>query len=660
MNNKLLRIITFLACTFLTVAHWAYAQEIPIGEPLAADTPSTTVLGNSFVAPAEWSLSTRGPATFIEAPEGGSRIVLVDVEADDADEALAKGWAAYKEITWPLRASNDAPDRDGWSNSRRYRYQTSPNEKRGVIAGVMFANDVWTVWIYDIANEVGGIRGAQVNLILGSLLPKGESRESFAGLKANKINEDRLAELTGFIESALKITGIPGVGLGIIQDGEVVFADGMGVRELGKPEQVDAETLFMVASNTKAMTTLMLARLVDEGKLTWKTPVTELMPTFRLGDDDTTSRVLIEHLVCACTGLPRKDMEFILEFGGRTANDAMEGVAATQPTSDFGEIFQYSNGLAAAAGYVGGHVAFPELELGSAYDKAMQKEVFDPLEMYTTTFDYDLALETTNHAEAHGVTLDGEPAFVVNGANRAVVHMRPAGAAWSNVNDMLKFVQMELNEGVLPDGKPYLSKDALLERRVAKVPTAEKAVYGMGLMVDNTYGTPIIGHGGSMFGYYSQMLWLPEHGVGAVILTNGSPGWVIHGNFQRKLLEVLFDGNPEADAALESGSQTFFERTATNRKLYTVPADSIAATALAAQYGNESLGKIAVSRNDSVTVFDFGEWRSEVATQKNPDGTISFVTIDPGVAGLVFVVGSSEERQLILRDAQHEYVFDEI
>jgi len=330
----------YLAGILLIVGCRAQEVEIPKAQPLSVDTPSTTVLGNPFIAPADWYLSVQGPATFIDAPEGDSRIVLVDVHAENDSAALSKGWAAYKEIAWPLKVTTEQADQDGWSKRHRFQYQTSPNEKRSVVASVMFANDVWTVWIYDMAHDVGGKRGAQVNLVFSSLLPKGYSRETFAGKKPNELDEARIAQLTTYIKNAIKTTGVPGVGLGIIQNGNVVFAGGIGVREIGKNEKVDEETLFIVASNSKAMTTLLLAKLVDAGKLTWTTPVTELMSTFRLGSEETTKRTLVEHLVCACTGLPRKDMEWIFEFGGITVTNLMQRLAETEPTTDFGEMFQ--------------------------------------------------------------------------------------------------------------------------------------------------------------------------------------------------------------------------------------------------------------------------------------------------------------------------------
>ena len=636
----------------------AQNTDAPSSEILVADSPKTTVFGNTFIAPEGWTLSVRGPATILEAPERDSWIALIDVKAKNADEALAAGWASYKDIEWPLKLVNDLPDKDGWSKQRQYEYQTSPNERRSVFAGVMFAGDAWTVWIYDMAHAVGDKRGSQVALVFDKLLPKGYSRETFAGKKANRLDKARIAMLSKFVEDAQLVTGVPGVSVGILQDGKVVFAGGFGVRELGKPTKVDADTLYMIASNSKGLTTLLLAKLVDQGKLDWQTAVTSLLPTFKVGDADTTSRILVEHLVCACTGMPRQDMEWLLQYDGVTPAGVLLTLATMQPTSDFGDLFQYSNLLASAAGFVAGHVMFPTLELGTAYDRAMQAAVFDPLGMKATTFDFGRAL-AGNYADAHAPDIDGNPARAVFDLNYSAIPIRPSGAAWSNINDMLKYVAMELAEGVLPNGERYIAKEPLLERRESKVAIGDDATYGMGLMVDTTYDVSVVHHGGDMVGYHSDMMWLPDYNVGAVILTNGDPGWLIRNRFQRKLLEVLFDGKPEADVALTADGKRFFDQMAADRKLLAVPANSGDAGKLAAHYSNHALGEIAVSHPGAATVFDFGEWKSEVASRNNPDGTVSFTTIAPGINGLEFVVGSKTKRTLVLRDAQHEYVFDE-
>ena len=633
------------------------APVTPPVEKLTVDTPKTTVEGNAFIAPAGWSISVRGPATILEAPEGDSHIALIDVRAKDADAAVAAAWAAYlPDFKWPLKVVTPAPDKDGWTDLKDYAYQVSPNEKRDVGVDTRRVGDIWTVSIFDMSQAVAEKRIGQISLIFGRLFPKGYTRESFAGKKAHPLDKARLDELSKFVETAMKELGIPGASIGLVQDGKVVFAGGFGVRELGKKEKPDADTLYMIASNTKAMTTLMLARLVDEKKFDWDTKVTTLFPSFKLGDAATTSQVLVKHLICACTGLPRQDMESLFQFKGVTPESALATLGTMQPTSKFGEMFQYSNPLAGAAGFIGGHVAFPKLELGKAYDEAMRTQVFEPLGMKSTTFDYAKALKG-NHAFAHGPDIDGKPARALMELNYSIIPLRPAGAAWSNVKDVLAYVQTELNEGTLPNGKPYLSKQAILARRIAQVPIGKDVTYGMGLTVHHEYEVEVVNHGGDLIGFHSDMMWLPEHNVGAVVLTNSDPGWILRSKFRRKLLEVLFDGKPEADAEVTAQARTFFDQLTAERKLLTVPAEPTEVAKLAKKYGSDALGEIAVSQDKGATVFDFGEWKSEVASRKNPDGSISFITTAAGISGFEFVVGSGEKRTLIVRDAQHEYVF---
>jgi CubicO group peptidase (beta-lactamase class C family) len=628
-------------------------------EKLSADTPKTTVLGNAFIAPKDWSVRVKGPATILEAPEGDSWVALVDVEAKTQDEALAAAWQAYKpDAKWPLKVSNDLPDRDGWSRRRAYDYQTSPNEKRGVAAVVYYFGSSWTVVIDDVADAVAGKRGAQLSLIFSRLLPKGYSRESFAGKKANTLDQARIAELSRFIEQGQKVLGVPGVGFGVVQDGKVVFAGGFGAKDLGGTEKPDGDTLFMIASNTKAMTTLLLARLVDEHRITWETPVTQLLPSFKLGDAATTRSVLVKHLICACTGMPRQDLEWIFDYEKMTPESTMALLGTMQPTSKFGELFQYSNLMAAAAGYTAAHVIHPDMELGAAYDSAIQSFVFDPLGMKETTFNTKRAV-SSNHAGSHSPDADGKTAKAMTAINDAIIPARPAGGAWSSVNDMLKYISMELAEGKLPDGTTYISKEPLLERRAPQVSIGKDITYGMGLMVDTTYGVPVVHHGGDLVGYHSDMMWLPQQNVGLVILTNADPGWVLRDRIRRKLLEVLFDGHPEAEALLNADAKSFYAGLAAERKLMTIPADSNESAKLAKHYANASLGGITVSTSGASTIFDFGEWKSEVASRKNPDGTISFITTVPGELGFEFVVGSGTKRTLTIRDAQHEYVFEE-
>jgi CubicO group peptidase (beta-lactamase class C family) len=441
---------------------------------LSANTPTTTQGGATFIAPAGWRVQASEFLTIVSPPEPGSDsgIMLVDMQADDAEMAEAVAWTMYARVfsreDRKIKIKNDLPDKDGWTDIHQIIYITSPNEKRTVSSVTRRAGKQWTVVILDMDDAVLEKRSAQVALITGSLLPKGYTRESFAGKKAHKLDAKRLAALSAFVDNGQKKLGVPGVSVGIVQDGKVVFESGFGVRDLGASAKPDGNTLYMIASNSKALTTLMLAKLVDEKKMTWETPVSTLLPSFKLGTADTTSRVLVKHLICACTGLPRQDYEWLFQYDGVTSAGALQTLSIVQPTSKFGEMYQYSNLLAGAAGFVGGHVLYPDRELGAAYDEAMRTRVFGPLGMTATTFDYARALASPNHAGSHAPDIDGKPAHAAMEANYSIIPLRPAGGAWSSVHDMLKYVQMELDEGTLPGGTRYIGKEPLLARRARR------------------------------------------------------------------------------------------------------------------------------------------------------------------------------------------------
>jgi CubicO group peptidase (beta-lactamase class C family) len=630
----------------------------PVGKVMSADTPWADTDGNTFIVPAEWKVTTRDTMTVLTVPEGDSHIAFIDVSAGSNDAARDAAWKLYKpDAKWPLLTTTDAPDRDGWTKAKNYGYQTSPNEKRVIQVGTVFANGRWCVVVVDVAEATGEKRGSQIGKIFNHFYPKGFSGESFKGKIAGKIDAGKLDALKKFVADAEQATGVPGVSFGVIQDGKVVWAGGIGVRELGKNEPVDAKTLYMIASNTKALTTLMLAKLVDAKQLTWDTQVTSILPSFKLGSGEVTRQVLVKHLICACTGLPRQDLEWLLEWKGSTPESVLKTLGTMVPTSKFGELFQYSNLMAAAGGYVGGHAVYPTLELGAAYDKAMQTLVFDPLGMKATTFDYAKALRG-NHAMPHGIDIDGKPARDLMDENYSAIPARPAGAAWSNIDDLLKYVAMELALGKLPNGTQYVSTEALLARRRPGVAVGADAAYGMGLVIQTKYDVTVIHHGGDLIGYHSDMMWIPEAKVGAVILTNGDLGPSIRSSFQRKLLEVLYDGKPEADENVATAAKNFFTSLAAGRKLLAVPADPAEAKKLARHYKNAALGEIDVTEAQGKTFFDFGEFKSEVASTKNPDGTVTFATITTGIAGFALVAGEANGKPtLTLRDGQHEYVF---
>jgi CubicO group peptidase (beta-lactamase class C family) len=639
----------------------ASAEGKPIaGSPLAADTPMSTSNGATFTAPVGWSVTSGANRVLLAPPEPDSRLVLVDLHAPDAAAAVAAGWASYRaDANRPLRLVTPQAPYNGWVERHIFHYETSPNEKAVIYALAWRAGPDWTVTIVEASRSTFQKRNAGFSLVVESLRAKGYQREMFSGRKAHPLDADRIALLTTFVRDVMGQFDIPGVALALIDDGKVVFQEGLGVRTLGMPDPVDADTLFLAASNTKAMTTLLLAELVDEHKLRWDQPVTEVYPKFRLGSADTTRQVLVKHLLCACTGLPRQDFEWLFNYGAATPASSLESLAAMQPTSGFGDAYQYSNVMAGAAGYVAASVVNPGQELGAAYDEAMRSRVFGPLGMSHTTFDFAKAM-SGNFASPHGDDVNGRTTLARMDNNYSVVPVRPAGGMWTSARDLSKYLQMELALGVAADGTHLVSQESLLERRKKQVQMGEDTAYGMGLVIDTRNGIPVVHHGGNLFGYKSDMVFLPDHGVGAVVLTNSDTGGYLTGLLRRRLLEVLFDGKP---SAVEQAKVALGQRSASiakNRERLVVPADAAVVSTLAAHYVSPILGELRVRAQDGATVFDFGTWRSVMASRQNNDGTTSLISINPTIAGFTFVVGERDGRRaLVIREAQHEYAFVE-
>ena len=648
-----------LLCAALLVALPAFAQA-PAAVDARADRPSATARGTTFLLPVGWTQTATGNAVLLAPPEAdSSRILIVDAAGNDPDAAVAQAWKSLGATPKFLVATDGAP-RDGWQQRRFYSYDVAENAHRVVQAIALRRDKAWTVVLMDLDQGVAEKRASQTGKVMQRLLAAGYKRESFAGRTAHPLDATRLATIAEFVDSMRKAYDVPGVAIGIVQDGKVVMSRGFGVRELGKPAKVDGDTRFMIASNTKALTTLMLAKLVDAGKLDWNAHVTDVYPAFKLGSAETTRQVLVKNLICACTGVPRQDMEWIFEGEKQTPATVMTTLGTMQPTSGFGELFQYSNPMAAAAGYIGGQIAYPGTELGTGYNRAMQSLVFDPLGMKSTTLDFKRA-QTGDFARPHGYDIDHTVRVMGMGLNDTIIASRPAGAAWSSVNDLLKYVQMEIDRGTLPGGRRYIREEALLQRREPQVAVGADDDYAMALMVNRSDGVTVIDHGGDMGGFHSNMMWWPDQKVGAVILTNSDEGVMLRNPFKRRLMELMFDGELQAQASAAANAKADREQFDAWRKLLQWPADAAATAGLALHYRNAALGDLRVTRASGTTHFDVGTFSSAVATMPQADGSLAFVTVDPQAAGFAFTRADKDGvRRLLLRDGQHEYVFDEV
>jgi CubicO group peptidase (beta-lactamase class C family) len=629
---------------------------------------SAPMLASTFTEPKDWARSENDGAISFTAPEGDLSLAVVPIEnAPDAKTAASLAWQALgKSIDREVSLMTERAASRGWEAIWSIEYETSPAEERVLHAFAHDDDGIWTVMLIDGNLGTIGKRGAAASTVLQSLSAAGHQSEDLSERTAKDFTPEMLAEFLAFVESSAQALQLPGVGIGLIQNGEVIYSGGVGVKDSVSNAAIDGDTRFMIASNTKGMTTLLLAKLVELGKVNWDDQVIAHYPDFRLGDDDTTSSVLIRHLVCACTGLPRKDLEWVFNNAPDTpATSVFVELAATQPTSGFGEIYQYNNQMAAAAGYVAAHIFYPDMEVGAAYDLAMQEYIFDPLGMSNTTFDFTTAING-NVAKPYTTNFDAMVIDLQQTASKGFNHtgtaIRPAGAAWSTPSDMLKYIKNELNAGLAADGKRLFAQGPLLERRVPTVEAGAGETYGMGLSNIDMNGIAVVEHGGSMGGYKSQMVIIPSANVGAVILTNSDMGGYLLSPFGQKIIELLYDAQEKAEATIAASAKSLQERLEKERAELTIPADPAIVSGLAKTYVGKELGAIEIIANDNAVILDTGVWSAPLGTKINQDGSTSLVVVGDATQGIIeMVVGESEgKRTLSLITPQHRYVLFEV
>ncbi len=626
---------------------------------LDAETRITTASGASFTASPGWIVEERADRVVLTAPEKDVAVALLELKAADRDAALAAAWAQWKP-GFDLKVANavDAPARDGWDAVSQVVYVTPTAEQRLVIGLARRKGEVWYVALLDGSAAGVDRRGAQLGIVIESFTVPGLDKETFAGKTAHTLDKARLDELTAFTETALARTKVPGAAIAVVQGGKVVYARGFGVRERGDKAAVTPKTLFMIGSIGKSLTTLMLARLVEDKRFDWDTPITRVLPSFVLGDAATTAKVTMRHTACACTGMPRQDLEFIFE-GQVSAEDRLASMAQMTPTTGFGETFQYSNLMVSAGGFAGAHAFAPRKKLGPAYDDAMKALVFKPLGMKASTFDFKV-VAGSNHAAPHPFGLDGEPAAMPITLERWVQPLRPAGGLWSNVEDMARVILLELGRGKL-DGKQVIGEEFLLARRQPQVKIDDELSYGLGLVVGTSRGLHVLTHSGGTMGFNSEMLILPEHGVGLIILTNTGSGGIFNGSVERRLIELLFDATPRAAEDLERRTAETYKQLAEENKLIQVPPDAAWFGKLAGTWQAPGLGAIELRTDKGQAVLDSGDWKVTVGKKTDRDGTVKLVATTGPFAGLELVPTDQDgTTRLMLIDAQRSYVFERV
>ena len=321
----------------------------------------------------------------------------------------------------------------------------------------------------------------------------------------------------------------PGIAVTIVRPGAPAFVKGYGVRTLGKPGAVDVHTRFGIASHSKAFTAAALALLVDAGKLGWEDPVVKHLPEFRMSDPAVTQMMTVRDLLVHRSGLPlgAGDLMFF-PAGSHVAADVLNALPHLKPARGFRAGYDYDNILYIVAGLLIERVA------GMAWDKFVEARLFAPLGMADAVGSRG-SLRTDNVAGRHARL--GPP---VRGIGKLEV-VQPdegpmvdaAGGINASIADMAKWLQVQLAQGKLHDGKQLWSPEKAKEMWQPQTITASSdgptesnparavlAAYALGWFVQDYRGMRMIQHSGGLSGQVTYSGMLPSRGIGVSVLSN--------------------------------------------------------------------------------------------------------------------------------------------
>jgi CubicO group peptidase (beta-lactamase class C family) len=489
---------------------------------------------------------------------------------------------------------------------------------------------------------------------------------------------ERRAEFEAYVAEALLRFDVPGAAVAVVQGGNVVYLNGFGVRAAGGTEPVTPDTMMMIGSITKPLTTTLAGALVDDGAITWDTRLVDLLPEFSIADPELTAELTIHDAFCNCSGIPSLNMQSSFESSKLTPDTMATSLADTPPAAPFGEEFLYNNLLIASAGYALGVAnGSGSDDLGAAYDLAMRQRVFDPLDMPRTTFDPEAAIATGDYAQPHAVNLAGELQPVPLTAERVLLPYRPAGALWSNAREMARVAQMELARGVAPNGARIISPENLDETWAPGVAvpdvyggppqmTATMAHYGLGWMVGEYRGLRLISHAGGTTGYTSELAFLPAADVGVVILSNAFAlrpfPLAFEYAVQMRLFELLFDQPADFDAEIAALAASAPPPVALGE------IDAAAMQPHLGTYANVDLGEVTLTLRNGHLLLDAGEVSSEL--RPLADDPTTLLLVDPPLSlfseayGATVTLGDDDESELVMAipasitGPEQRFVFD--
>jgi CubicO group peptidase (beta-lactamase class C family) len=402
---------------------------------------------------------------------------------------------------------------------------------------------------------------------------------------------------------------VPAIAVAVVQNDKVVYLKAVGVKELGKPDPVTPDTLFEIASTTKAFTTTAMAMLVDEKKLSWDDPVRKHLEYFHLADPYADATVTLRDIVSHRSGLSRHDEIWDYDPSA-TREQVIRSIATVKLSKPIRAAYQYNNIMFSTAGEV---VAAASK---MPWEDFMRTRVFTPLGM-THTRVSAADFSAADHAAGH--TYDGKTGKITPHEFVDYGNIAAAGAIKSSPRDMAQWLRFQLANGMI-DGKRLVSAEALQETKTPQIvirmeeaarevaPETNILTYGLGWNVSDYRGELLVAHGGALNSFRTQVALLPKKNAAVVTMTNAGRGYAVIA-LRNAILDRLL-GGPSRDwntYLLEvekkqdtRGEKTRLEREA-KRRPDTHPSREL--QAYAGTYENAAYGPVTVAiENNALTL----------------------------------------------------------
>jgi CubicO group peptidase (beta-lactamase class C family) len=581
--------------------------------------------------PNSWKATQGQGYVLFTDPEGTIKAYVLSVPGNDAEKGLAAAWAVV-DPTFKLQPAqvDRPPALNGVEQLVKITYATGDPHRAVTAVGKLYQSQVYAV-LTDGDPVALGHRQAQVAFIQGTLDITALPKVDLSRTKARSVDSAMIAQLESYIRDAMARANVPGAEVAIVQDGKVVYVQGFGVREQGKPDPVTPHTLMMIGSVGKSMTTMMMGTVVDQGKMRWDTPAIQILPSFAVSDPAITPKLTMKDLVCNCTGVAQRDLEMTFNGLSLTPNNVLRSLTQFPFWTKPGEAFQYSNQMVAAGGYLaaiaGGGSPDHLLE---SYEAQMQQRIFDPIGMPETTFAFGKVTTSGNYALPHNIDAGGKSTSLPLTIEAFATGVAPAGGVWSNVLDMGRYLATQMNGGVSPDGKRVVSAENLHETWTPQIQALGGSYYGLGWGVGRYKGIRILQHSGGTVGFTSDLALMPDAKLGIVVLNNSGAGEAFHNAVRQRIIELAFGLSPEHEALFAYSLDSAHRTSQATLAALQSAVDPVTVAPYLGAYHNDALGDVVLVMADNRLVIITGGFKSELKSA----GHDTYVLYDPPHAGL--------------------------